>query len=154
MRKTLSLCGIEHLGLIQDALTEIAAQVPGKPEIRFPPDHLGKFALHIHQFEETDSGTRFKLQQHVDIAVRTKIVPQHRAEKGQFADMMPPTERGDLFGIDQDRQLVSRYSLHCHYTRGCATRRGDRRRQDKYWKSRTLEAVPDMCPLYVPANMP
>src|SRR6266568_334240 len=36
---------------------------------------------------------RFELDKHVDIAVRAKVIAQHRSEQGKPPDVMPLTER-------------------------------------------------------------
>ena len=41
-----------------------------------------------------------KLNEHVYIAIRPKIIAQHGAEEGEFANMMPMAKLGDLLSVD------------------------------------------------------
>src|SRR5947209_5450895 len=50
-----------------------------------------------------------ELDHHVDIAARPEVLPQHRPEEGQHADMVPPAERADPPFIDGDPQGHTSY---------------------------------------------
>ena len=47
---------------------------------------------------------RLELDEHIDIALRTKIVSQHGAEKGESTDMVPAAKLGNLLSINCDVQ--------------------------------------------------
>ena len=52
-----------------------------------------KFTLHCGKPDEPYRVPRFNFHEHVNIAVRPKIIPQHRAIQRKFANMMLPTKR-------------------------------------------------------------
>lgn len=77
-RRTLSGSFIQHLGLIQDFLAEIAAEFLGGAQIGLPPEEIGQFRLHRHQFEETDPRPRFEFNQNVNVAIRPEVAARGR----------------------------------------------------------------------------
>ena len=50
----------------------------------------------IWKIPKPNTVARLELIEHVHVAVRAKIIPEHGAEHGQTPDMMPAAERGDL----------------------------------------------------------
>lgn len=47
----------------------MAAQVAGRPEIDFPPQHVGELVLHTCELDEARRTARLELDQQVDVAV-------------------------------------------------------------------------------------
>src|SRR5437867_3807966 len=51
---------------------------------------------------ETDHLAGLELDQHVHVAVRTEVIPQHGTKQRQLPDVMTPAERGDPLSVDGD----------------------------------------------------
>ena len=66
-------------------------------QINFAPQQLGDLILHGEK-RQSRRPTQLKFDENIHITVRREIVPQHGAEQGKPADMMPPAKVGDHFG--------------------------------------------------------
>ena len=73
--------GIVHLSLALNLLTEMAAERAGRVQIYSATDHLREFILESGE-SETRNMTGFEFNENIDVAVRSKIGPQHRPEEG------------------------------------------------------------------------
>lgn len=60
---------------------------------------LSQFPLHLHLLAQPMSCRRIGPHQHVPVAVRTKVTPQHGAEHGKFYDL-------SILAIDGNRGLA------------------------------------------------
>src|SRR5438874_2452050 len=60
-----------------------------------------KLLLHREE-RKPRRAARLELDQHVHVAVVTKVIAQHRAEEGQPADVVLSAEVGDLFPVNGD----------------------------------------------------
>jgi hypothetical protein len=69
----------------------MATQVAGGAKVDLPACQTRKLVFHGH-YGETRDMARFEFDQDIDVAVRTEIVPEDRAEKGEFYDMVPSAE--------------------------------------------------------------
>jgi len=83
---------ILHLGQTRYLFSEVPAQVGRGSQIDFPPDHFAEFAFNRRQSDQAHAAIRLELNQHIDVAVGSKVVPKGGAEKGQSADTMPMAE--------------------------------------------------------------
>jgi len=60
--------------------------------------------------------TRLKLHEHIDVAVRAKIVAKHRAEDGEVLDVILLAEFSQCFSIDRDVRAHSLSMIRCSDT--------------------------------------
>jgi hypothetical protein len=71
---------------------------------------LRQFFFDIHD-AEAHRIPGLKLDQHVDIAVRSEIIAQDRTIQGELADVMPPAEVGQSLMVDGDLRTHARLPL-------------------------------------------
>jgi hypothetical protein len=71
---------IESIGLGEYLVTEVGAQKTGRIQVDAAPQNLGELILHPEERQPGDM-VRLELDQHVDIAVGTEVVAEHRPEQ-------------------------------------------------------------------------
>ena len=72
-------------------------------QIRFASfQELGELFLDLAKTEKSWNMPRLELYQHVYIAVRFEIFPQHGAEEGQTTNVVMAAELGKLVALDSD----------------------------------------------------
>ena len=52
-----------------------------------------------------------KFKQHIDVAVRSKILPEDGTKERKFTHMVAPTELGELLAVDPDPVPIHRLAL-------------------------------------------
>jgi hypothetical protein len=65
----------------KDFLAEIGAQEARREQVDLSSQKFGKLHFHSDVLEKIGSFRRLELDENVDIALRTKVVAQHGAEK-------------------------------------------------------------------------
>jgi hypothetical protein len=74
---------MDHLARGQNPVpSEGVAQAALGNEIDLPPEDGLQLLDHFHPVEQVQAVTRREFDQHIDVAVRAKVVPQHGAEQG------------------------------------------------------------------------
>jgi len=68
-------------------------------QVDFAPEHRRELVLYIDECKPRNM-TGLELDEHVDVAGRSEIVAQHRAEQGEASDMPSTAELGDPLRID------------------------------------------------------
>ena len=94
MRDKSSWRDIDVLGLPENLITKISTEESRRVEINPSAQHFRQLDLHAEK-RETGRFTLLELDQHVDVAVRAKVVAQHRAEQRQTPDMVALAQLGD-----------------------------------------------------------
>jgi hypothetical protein len=74
--------GIHYLCLGNYRVAERAVQIAWRAEVSLTPDHVGELQLHAHELDQAGDMVVLKLDQHINIAAWTEIIPQYGAEKG------------------------------------------------------------------------
>src|SRR5713101_5038440 len=92
---------ILDLGLGQDPAAEIGAQKTRSVQVNLAPEDLRQLSF---QREEPQSRyvARLELDQHVNVAIRPKVVAKNRAEERKPANMIALAEPSEPFPIDCD----------------------------------------------------
>jgi hypothetical protein len=98
---------IRFLRRVESLLAEMWAQKPRRIQIYLPPQNPRKLFLHPEECQPRRK-TRLEFHQHIHVAVRPEIFPQHGAKQAQPPDVVPPAKRlNSLFG---NRYLRSAHS--------------------------------------------
>ncbi len=101
-----------YLGLCYDFFTEVATKVLWSAQINWSSDDRGEFYLEAGKTYQADSMPRFKLYEHIYIAVGTEILPQHRAKERQFRDVIAPTKLCNLIAVEDKFHIAhSKHNL-------------------------------------------
>jgi hypothetical protein len=79
---------------LDDPITEVRTEELGGVQVHFPAQQFGQFLFHRKECQAW-SVVGLKLHQYIQIAVGPSIAVQHRAEDGEFADMMPSAKFRD-----------------------------------------------------------
>lgn len=81
-----------------DFLAEVPAQVCGSAQIDLPAsEQIRQLQLHACDTKKSGDMIRLEFDQQVDVAIRTKIIPQGRAENRQPPDPVALAETGYSF---------------------------------------------------------
>lgn len=93
-----SRCDIEVLRLRLHTVTKVGAEQVGSVHTDFAAIQQPS-QLHLHAGEPDQSGhvARCELLEHVDVAFRSEVLSQGRAEQRKPAYVMLPAEAGDFF---------------------------------------------------------
>jgi len=94
--------GIQQLGLGNDLVAEVPAQVLGSPHIGLSPEQFRQLDFQPGQGEQAGDVFRLELDKDVNVAVRPKGLPEHRAKERQLADMMPAAELSQPGAVDNN----------------------------------------------------
>src|SRR5207247_11082564 len=78
-----------------DLTAESSAQKSRRVQVDLASEEIRKLFLHCEEAQARDM-PGFELDEHIDVAVRAKIVSKHRAEEGQSPDVVFPAEVSDL----------------------------------------------------------
>jgi len=70
------------------------------PEVHFTTQQLGQLPFHTGHADQSHASVGLELDQHVHIAVWTKVVAKHRSEQREPANMVALTEGRHLAGPD------------------------------------------------------
>src|SRR5579864_8238369 len=110
LSRTASGLGIQNERAAHDFVTEIPAEIHGRPHVDFSPsEQPAQFRLDIRKPEEADALLRLELDENVDVAGIRKPARQHGPEQRQLPDAIAPAEAGDL-GLG-DLDLSYRHAL-------------------------------------------
>src|ERR1039458_10395233 len=74
----------------QDFVPKISAQIARRAQVHFSAQHPAKFALHLHDAEQTGNMLTLELHQHIHVAVGSKTVREDGPEEREFADVVLP----------------------------------------------------------------
>lgn len=88
-------CVIKNVGLGEHFVAEILAETLRRVQIHSPTKNRGEFVL-LRKESQTCPRARLEFDQNVNVAVWSEVVAKDRTEQGQSADVVPPTEVGDL----------------------------------------------------------
>src|ERR1043165_1041185 len=93
--------GVQLLRLAKDLVPEVLAEEAGRVQVYLPAEQSGQFALHR---EEREAGrvAGLELDQNVDVAIRPKVLAQHRAEQRQTRDVAPATKLRECVAVERD----------------------------------------------------
>src|SRR4051794_29270204 len=69
-KRTTSSLRILDLGLAQDIVAEIGAEIRGSPQIDFAAEEIRELSLDLRHLDQPDAVSRLKLHEHVHVAVR------------------------------------------------------------------------------------
>lgn len=100
---------IEHLRLVKDLLPEIRTETVRSVQVHCSTEELRQLVMHGDECKSRRI-TRLEFNENIDIAFRHKIIAQHRAEKGEFTDMVAPAELGNFILRDFD-SYTHRFNL-------------------------------------------
>jgi hypothetical protein len=84
---------------LKDSITESLAQEPRSVQINLATCHVGQFILHAKELESRDA-SRFKLHEHIYVAIRPEVVPQYRPKQREARDVMSPAKFRNSFFRD------------------------------------------------------
>src|SRR5262245_30248198 len=96
-----SCCGIDRLGLGQHSIAEVGTQEARSVEVHLPAEDLAELFLNGEKGEPRHVPW-LELDQDVDVALGPEVLPQHRTEEGEPADVVLATEGGDGLPVDRD----------------------------------------------------
>jgi hypothetical protein len=88
LRRISSSLRILNLGLFDDGLPEVTAEVVRRSYINLPPDNSREFPLDARQPEQSRYMRRVEFNEYVNIAIRPKVISQYRAKQCKFADVV------------------------------------------------------------------
>lgn len=94
--------GMQQLCLAKDEWTEMPREVEWRSQVHPTANHRGEFPNHIAEAEHARRPSGQKLNQNVDIAIRTKVFAQHAAKEPHPRNAMPIAEIGELVGWKVD----------------------------------------------------
>ena len=69
-------------------------------KVDFPADQLLELERNIRKAKVTWCVAGLKLDEYVDVAVGTKVLPQHRSEKKEAADVVPLADAPQRLSVD------------------------------------------------------
>ena len=61
-----------------------------------PSEQIRQFHLHAGHAQQSGNALRLEFNQYVDVALRSEVLPQSRAEDGKPFDAVLPAKRGQL----------------------------------------------------------
>jgi hypothetical protein len=97
---------MDHLGRRKDfgAANRIAAVLDTAPRQQVDPpfEQTGEFVLHLRQIEQRRACVGSERHQHVDVALRRKILAEHGSEQGELGNLPLAAEAGDPVTVDRD----------------------------------------------------
>src|SRR5688572_16719374 len=91
----LSRVRIRNLGLCEHLIPEVRAQEPRGVQVDLAAEDAAQLLLHGEEAQPGDV-PRLEFNENVHVAIRPEIVPQHRPEEAEPADVIPPAELGEL----------------------------------------------------------
>src|SRR5688500_18940429 len=83
--------GILRPRLAHHLVSEMPRKEPRCLQVHLTSQQLAEFYLHAAEVEQTRSGAA-KLEQHVDVTCRAKVLTQNGPEQRQFPHPVAPTE--------------------------------------------------------------
>src|SRR3990172_5348885 len=92
-----SLPAKHNLRLALDPSPDARTQEPTCAEVHPPPQDLREFRLQVEEAEPRRV-PRFKVDEHVNVALRLKIFAEDRPEQGQPPDVVTPAKPRNLPG--------------------------------------------------------
>ena len=112
-RQAMSSRCILHQGFRQDPLSEISAQILWCSYIHLPSlKHGRQFILHVKKPEKAGCFSSLEFHKHIDVALRSKVIPQGRTEQRKPFDMMTTAEVHDPVIGDFNCRL---FFFHRHF---------------------------------------
>ena len=94
------LCRIEYL-LAADAIPAPFDASPAD-KVNIPAKNILQIILHLHVVQEAPLNVPSEGHKHIDIAVRTEIFPQNRAEQRELGNLPSPAEFSYLFSRNRE----------------------------------------------------
>src|SRR2546423_1759037 len=92
---------ILRLRFRQHSFADVRTHELRRIQVNPPTEDFRKLLLYREE-RKPRHAPRLELDQHVHVAVGTKVIAQHRAEEGQPADVVLSAEVGDLFTVNRD----------------------------------------------------
>src|SRR4030042_3039210 len=84
---------IDHLAVAQDMVpTERIPYCSLLHQVHVPPEDLFQLLLGLHVVEEIPLRIILKSHQHIHVAVGPEVIPERRAEDGQFLNLPSPAK--------------------------------------------------------------
>lgn len=94
---------IQREGFPQNPVSEVGAEEAGRQEIHLSAEESRKLSLDGDE-PEADGRAGLELDENVDIAFRTELAPQSRAEESQPTYAMPPTKALESRPVEGQRR--------------------------------------------------
>lgn len=106
-RIRLSCRDMERNSLAEDLIAKVRAERLGRFQVHIAAKNSAQLFFHPDEVKEAGDCLRLELHENVDVALEREVIAQHRPEKRELPDVIPPAEVGDDFwrGRDSLRQI-------------------------------------------------
>ena len=80
----------------KDLVAEVAGEIRRIPQVYGETENLRKLHLQSREPDEPGGPAGLELDQHIDVAARREVLPEHAPEQAKGRDAVPTSEVGDL----------------------------------------------------------